>query len=124
LAVAGAHLSGQPLNHELSSRGARRIRTTTTAAEYRFYALDTVPAKPGLVNAPGTSAHAIEVEIWELTEQAFGGFVANIPAPMAIGNTRLADGSLVKGFCCEGYALSGAREISQLGGWRAFRAGS
>jgi allophanate hydrolase len=122
LAVAGAHLSGQPLNHELTSRGARRIRTTKTAPEYRLYALDTVPQKPGLVHVPGESAHAIEVEIWELTREAFGSFVAQIPAPMTIGMTRLADGSLVKGFACEPYALQGAREISQFGSWRAFRA--
>ncbi|HKY37765.1 MAG TPA: allophanate hydrolase [Polyangiaceae bacterium] len=124
LAVAGAHLSGQPLNHELTRLAARRIRTTKTAAEYRLYALDTVPPKPGLVHAPGDAAHAIEVEIWELTQEAFGSFVARVPPPMTIGNTRLSDGSLVKGFCCESYALSGAREISQFGGWRAFRASS
>ena len=122
LAVAGAHLSGQPLNHELTALGARRIRTTKTAPQYRLYALDTVPPKPGLVHVPGESAHAIEVEIWELTPQAFGAFVAQIPAPMTIGMTRLADGSLVKGFSCEPHALQGAREISQFGGWRAFRA--
>ena len=122
LAVAGAHLTGQPLNHELASRGARRIRTTKTAPEYRLYALETVPPKPGLVHTPGEAAHAIEVEIWELTREAFGAFVAQIPAPMTIGMTRLADGSLVKGFACEPYALKGAREISQFGSWRAFRA--
>ena len=122
LAVAGAHLSGQPLNHELTARGARRIRTTKTAPEYRLYALDTVPPKPGLVHAPGEAAQAIEVEIWELTPEGFGSFVAQVPAPMTIGMTRLADGSLVKGFSCEPYALQGAREISQFGGWRAFRA--
>jgi allophanate hydrolase len=122
LAVAGAHLSGQPLNHELTSRGAQRIRTTKTAPEYRLYALDTVPPKPGLVHSPGEAAHAIEVEIWELTREAFGSFVANIPAPMTIGMTKLSDGSLVKGFSCEPHALEGAREISQFGSWRAFRA--
>ena len=122
LAVAGAHLSGQPLNHELVSRGARRIKTTKTAPEYRLYALDTVPAKPGLVHVPSETAHAIEVEVWELTERAFGEFVLHVPAPMTICMTRLADGSLVKGFSCEPYALKGAREISQFGSWRAFRA--
>jgi allophanate hydrolase len=122
LAVAGAHLSGQPLNHELTSRGGHRVRTTKTAPEYRLYALDTVPPKPGLVHAPGEPAHAIEVEIWELTREAFGSFVANIPAPMTIGMTKLSDGSLVKGFSCEPHALDGAREISQFGSWRAFRA--
>jgi allophanate hydrolase len=119
--VAGAHLSGQPLNHELTLLGARRVRTTRTAPEYRLYALDTAPPKPGLVHAPGDRAHSIELELWELTHEAFGAFVAGVPAPMAIGMTRLQDGSQVKGFCCEPYALTGAREISQFGGWRAFR---
>jgi allophanate hydrolase len=123
LAVAGAHLSGEPLNHELTTRGARRVRTTKTAPEYRLYALDTVPPKPGLVHCPNEAAHAIEVEIWELTQEAFGAFVAGVPAPMTIGNTRLDDGGVVKGFSCEPHALSGAREISRFGGWRAFRAG-
>lgn len=122
LAVAGAHLSGQPLNHELLTRGARRVKTTRTASEYRLYALDTVPPKPGLVHVPSETAHAIEVEVWELTERGFGDFVAHVPAPMTIGTTRLADGSLVKGFSCEPHALGGARDISQFGGWRAFRA--
>jgi len=122
LAVAGAHLTGQPLNHELATRGAQRIKTTKTAPEYRLYALDTVPAKPGLAHVPGEAAHAIEVEVWELTERAFGDFVAHVPAPMTIAMTRLSDGSLVKGFSCEPYALEGAREISEYGGWRAFRA--
>lgn len=121
LAVAGAHLSGEPLNHELTSVGARRLRTTTTAPEYRLFALDTTPPKPGLVHAPGEPAHAIQVEVWELTQEAFGAFVAKIPAPMTIGMTRLADGSVVKGFGCEPHALKGAREISEFGGWRAFR---
>jgi len=121
LAVAGAHLSGQPLNHELTSRGARRVRTTKTAPEYRLYALDTEPPKPGLVHFPGEAAHAIEVELWELTDAAFGSFVAGVPAPMTIGTTKLDDGSLVKGFGCEPHALTHAREISQFGGWRAFR---
>ena len=121
LAVAGAHLSGQPLNHELTSLGASRIRTTKTAAEYRLYALDTVPPKPGLVHVPGEVAQAIEVEVWELSESAFGSFVARVPAPMTIGMTKLADGTLIKGFACEPYALKGARDISQFGGWRAFR---
>jgi allophanate hydrolase len=120
LAVAGAHLSGQPLNHELVNRGARLLKTAQTAAEYRLFALDTQPRKPGLVHAPSGAGRAIEVEIWELDQRAFGSFVAGIPAPMTIGTTRLADGSSVKGFSCEPHALEGALEISEYGGWRAF----
>jgi allophanate hydrolase len=122
LAVAGAHLSGQPLNRELTCRGARLLQTTRTAAEYRLFALDTIPPKPGLVHVPHGAGESIEVEVWELDQQAFGSFVAEIPAPMTIGSTRLIDGSTVKGFSCEPHALEGAREISEYGGWRAFLA--
>jgi allophanate hydrolase len=122
LAVAGAHLSGQPLNHELVRRGARLLRTTRTAPEYRLYALRTEPKKPGLVHAPGTHGVAVEVEIWQLDLAAFGSFVAEIPAPMSISQTRLADGSWVKGFSCEPHALASADDISAYGGWRAFLA--
>ena len=44
----------------------------------------------------------------------------NIPAPLGIGKVTLDDGSQVSGFLCEPYALEGAREITELGGWRAY----
>ncbi len=122
LAVAGAHLSGQPLNGQLLSRQARLVANTATAAEYRLYALDTVPPKPGLVYTPNGAGRSIEVEVWELDERAFGSFVAEVPAPMTIGTTRLIDGSQVKGFCCEPHTLASARDITQLGGWRQYLA--
>jgi allophanate hydrolase len=120
LAVAGAHLSGQPLNGQLSSRQARLVATTSTAAEYRLYALGTVPPKPGLVHTPDGTGQSIEVEVWELDERAFGSFVAEVPAPMTIGTTKLTDGSQVKGFCCEPHALASARDITHFGGWRQY----
>jgi allophanate hydrolase len=121
LAVAGAHMDGQPLNYQLRSRGAQFKAKTTTAAEYRLFALNTDPPKPGLVHAPGNGQN-IEVELWELELAAFGSFVSEIPAPMTIGNTRLSDGSLVKGFSCETHALEGAQDITEFLGWRAFLA--
>ncbi len=122
LAVVGAHLSGQPLNTQLVSRGAKCLETTKTAASYRLYALaDTVPPKPGLERRAGEGA-AIEVEVWALSDQAFGSFTAEVPAPLAIGNVELADGRWVKGFVCEPWALAGATDITDFGGWRAYLA--
>jgi allophanate hydrolase len=123
LAVAGAHLSGLPLNAELTSRGARLVGTAKTAAEYRFYALSgTSPAKPGLVRSPGFAGPGIDVELWTLGREAFGAFVAGVPAPMVIGNVTLADGRVVKSFLCEPYALEGSEEITAFGGFRAYLA--
>jgi allophanate hydrolase len=128
LAVAGAHLSGLPLNGELTSRGARLVATAKTSSDYRFYALaGTAPVKPGLVKSPGFSGPGIEVELWTLGREAFGSFVAGVPSPMVIGNVTLDDGRVVKSFLCEPYALEGSEEITSLGGFRAYlakRAGS
>ena len=121
LAVVGAHLEGQPLNHQLTSRGARLLRTATTVPKYRLFALaNTTPPKPGLLRVTEPQPNGIEVEVWQLTQEAFGSFVAAIPPPMGIGNLELTDGSMVKGFVCEAYALEGAEEITALGGWRNY----
>ena len=121
LAVVGAHLSGLPLNHQLTSRGARLIEACTTSAQYRLYALpETTPPKPGLARAQQGEGAAIEAELWSVPLETFGSFVAEVPAPLAIGTVTLADGRQVKGFLCEGYALETARDISSYGGWRNF----
>ena len=121
LAVVGAHLSGMPLNHELTSRDATFLAATRTAPEYRLYALPgTVPPKPGLLRvAPGTGSR-IGIELWSLDEAAFGAFVAGIPAPLGIGTLRLEDGGTAKGFLVEAEAVRDARDISSYGSWRAF----
>jgi allophanate hydrolase len=121
IAVAGAHLSGMPLNPQLTSLGARLIARTRTAASYRFYALKTEPPKPGLVRVqPGQQGHAIEVEVWALSSAALGEFVNVLPAPMCLGRVELEGGDTVIGFLCEPFALEGARDITEFGGWRQF----
>jgi allophanate hydrolase len=121
LAVCGAHMSGLPLNRELTERGARLVRRARTAPRYRFYALEAFsPPRPGMLR--GEPGAAIEVEVWELPATAFGGFVDGIPAPLGIGTVELEDGAQLRGFVCEHYATQGAREITQLGSWRSYLA--
>jgi allophanate hydrolase len=123
LAVVGAHLTGQPLNWQLTARGARRVRTCRTARGYRLYALDrTMPPKPGLVREDGFEGSGIEVEVWAVPENRFGGFVAAVPPPLCIGNAVLQDGQTVKCFLCEPFAVGGAAEITRFGGWRSYMA--
>ncbi|MEJ4046293.1 allophanate hydrolase [Erwinia sp. SLM-02] len=117
VAVVGAHLTGMPLNHQLTRRDAVLVEETTTAACYRLYALaNTTPAKPGL--ARDSNGAAITVELWDIPLARFGEFVAEIPAPLGIGTLELADGRTVKGFICEPAALAEATEITAFGGWR------
>lgn len=125
LAVVGAHLTGQPLNRQLTSLGARLIRTTTTADCYKLYALaNTTPPKPGLIRVAPSTGAPIELEIWSLPAPAWAHFVAAIPSPLGIGTLQLADGSTVQGFLCEPAALHGATDITHHGGWRAYLAQS
>ncbi|HBG97313.1 MAG TPA: allophanate hydrolase [Rhodobacteraceae bacterium] len=123
IAVCGAHMSGLPLNHELTSRGARFLRADQTEAAYRLYALaGGPPARPGLLRVDGGAP--IALELWAMPKAAFGGFMAGIPSPLSIGTIGLADGNTAQGFLVEPAGLNGAEDITHLGGWRAYlRAG-
>jgi len=119
LFVVGAHLTGQPLNHQLTERGARFLGAAETAPRYRLFALDTEPPKPGLLRVADDGA-AIPGERWLLPPAALGTFLAAVPSPLALGTVALADGSEVVGFLCEPFALEGARDITASGGWRNY----
>jgi allophanate hydrolase len=120
VAVVGAHLSGMVLNGELKALGGRLLESTATAPDYKLYALDTAPPKPGMLRVEAGSGSSIELEVWALPAAAFGRFVAAIPPPLSIGTIRLADGRGVKGFIVEPAGVVGARDISEFSGWRAF----
>ncbi len=122
IAVVGAHLTGQPLNWQLTDPGARLVTSTVTAASYRLYALaNSQPPKPGLVHVDDGGA-AIEIEIWRMPRDAVGGLLARIPAPLGLGTLQLADGRTVHGFIAEPRAIEGADDITHFGGWRAYLA--
>jgi allophanate hydrolase len=132
LLVVGAHLSGQPLNHELLAAGGTLLGPAATAPAYRLYALDTQPPKPGLVRvgplpaadasaiAPGQAGASIAGEVWRLPAAGFARFMTGLAVPMAIGRVCLDDGRDVLGFLCEPAAVRGAGDITRFGGWRAW----
>ena len=108
IAVVGAHLSGMPLVHELKALGARFLRATATATDYRLFAIDGGPVpRPGLLRVPSGSGAAIEVETWALSTEAFGRFVAAEREPrhvlgsherqirLLLGRIEQLDGKLV-----------------------------
>lgn len=120
VAVVGAHLSGMPLNYQLTTRDAVLVEETTTSADYALYALaGTVPPKPGIVKTAEQGA-SIVVELWDIPLARFGEFVEEVPMPLGIGSLTLIDGRIVKGFICEPSALANATNITQFGGWRAY----
>lgn len=120
IAVLGAHLTGMPLNGQLVQAGARLRSVTTTASQYRLYALaNTTPPKPGLLRVVD-GGRPIVVEVWTMPATSVGRFLAQIPPPLGLGNLELIDGTWVKGFICEPAGLAGAEDITDWGGWRAW----
>lgn len=121
LAVAGAHLSGQPLNADLVARGARLIRTTRTAADYRMFSVPGPVPRPGVTRVvEGIAGEGIEVEVWSLPTEALGGFALTVLPPLALGPVDLIDGQRVLGFVCTADGADPEQDITSFGGWRAY----
>lgn len=125
LAVAGAHLSGQPLNHDLIRLGGRLAYNARTDSSYRMFEIPGPLRRPGLIR--DTGAHApvgtgIEVEVWRLPVAGMARLLTSVTPPLAIGPMDLADGTRVLGFVCTGNAEDAGREITSFGGWRAYLA--
>jgi allophanate hydrolase len=120
IAVCGAHLSGMPLNHQLTDNYAVLLKATKTAASYKFYALaGGPPYRPGLMKVSKNGA-AIEVEVWRMPLSSFGKFMTDIPHPLGIGKAMLEDGEEVNSFICEAYAIDDAEDITHFGSWRNY----
>ncbi len=104
---------------ESETRASAKPRT---AAGYRLYALaGTVPAKPGLL-FDGEGAGDLEVEVWEMSHEAFGSFVALIPRAARHRHSEVVQRYNREGFICEPHGLAGATDITSFGGWRAWLA--
>lgn len=120
IAVCGAHMSGLPLNRQLTELGGSFLKATSTAPCYSFYALaGGPPVRPGLVRRE-TGGASIMLELWSLPKSALGHLMCQIPAPLGLGSIELEDGSRATGFLCEAAGTLGAKEISATGGWRQY----
>jgi allophanate hydrolase len=110
----GAHMSGLPLNGQVTSLGGRFVREAVTAPEYRLFALG---GRPGMVRATGGAA--ITGEVWALPTAAIGALLAQVPPPLGFGTVALDDGPCL-GFLAESAGMADAADITHLGGWRAW----
>ncbi|HSY15107.1 MAG TPA: allophanate hydrolase [Jatrophihabitantaceae bacterium] len=130
LAVAGAHLTGQPLNGQLVELGGRLHSRARTASGYRMYRVPGPLPRPGLVNSGDGPAGGIELELWDVPHQGLGLLLPSIAAPLGLGPVTLDDGRSVTGFVAiadhsdrSGAASAdrhGSEDISRFGGWRAY----
>jgi len=122
LLVCGAHMSGLPLNYQLTDLSATLLQKTTTASSYQLYALaGGPPYRPGLVRQ-AKSGCAIQVEVWEIATSALGQFIQSIPEPLGLGKVEIANGEVIIGFICQPEGIATAKNISEFGGWRSYLA--
>jgi allophanate hydrolase len=119
LLVFGAHLAGEPLNHQLTDAGATLLGEVATAPEYRMHLLDTVPPKPGVVRV-GPAGDSLPGELWSVPAEGIGALASVLEAPLTLGRVRLADGRAVLGFLCEAYAVTECRVLEAAAGWRGY----
>ncbi|NNG98636.1 allophanate hydrolase [Gordonia araii NBRC 100433] len=120
LVVVGAHMRSLPLHHQLVAAHARFLGEVETSAAYRMVALDSVPPKPGLVRVGGGDGASLPGELYRMSPAALGSFLHNLPAPMSLGKVELADGRWVTGFVFDRESVSGATDVTEHGGWRAY----
>jgi allophanate hydrolase len=123
LAVAGAHLTGQPLNAQLLGCGGRLHERARTAGGYRMYDVPGPLPRPGIIDAGDGPAAGLEVEIWDLPHTGVTEVLASLSPPLALGPVRMAGGAVIPGFlAAAGPLLDGAADITAYGGWRAYLA--
>lgn len=120
IGVCGAHMSGLPLNWQLTDLDATLVKKTKTKEGYRLYVLENKdPIRPGMIY-DSSSNFQIDVEVWSMPVGNFGRFMKQITSPLGIGTVYLEDESGVYGFLCEADYVKDAKEISDLRSWRTF----
>jgi allophanate hydrolase len=112
----GAHMAGLPLNGQITSLGGRFVREANTVPTYRLFALGN---RPGLLRAP--EGAAIAGEVWAMPTAAIGALLALVPPPLGFGTVELEGGPCL-GFVAEAAGVAQAKDITALGGWRAYLA--
>jgi len=118
--VCGAHMSGLPLNWQLTDLNASFVKQSKTKKAYRLFVLENKnPIRPGMMYDSSSNSQ-IELEIWSIPVENFGKFMKQIASPLGIGTIFLEDETSVYGFLCESDYLKDAKEISELKSWRVF----
>jgi allophanate hydrolase len=110
----GAHMSGLPLNAQVTALGGRFVREAGTAPGYRLFALGN---RPGLVRM--ANGGVIAGEVWALPTASIGALLAQVPPPLGFGTVTLDDGPCL-GFLAESAGVADATDITDFGGWRAW----
>jgi len=117
LAVNGTLMRGLELNPNMLAVGATFVREDKTAACYRLFSIG--DRHPAMLRTTGEGA-SVALELWEVPADGIARILQNEPPGLCIGKVPLEDGSIVLGVLGEPFLCEGQREITALGGWRAY----
>lgn len=115
----GAHMRGLGLNHILQELGATFGREARTAPDYELYDLD--GKRPGMLRVKAGGGHVVVGEVWNIPLDKWGDFMSKLAAPLSIGWVHLNDNTTVLGFLVESADTTDKKNISEHGGWRAYK---
>src|SRR5580658_10151487 len=118
LAVNGTLMRGLELNPHLLAAGAEFLREDRTEPAYRLFSIG--DRHPGMfrIAQGGTS---VAVEVWRVPAAGVSAILQQEPAGLCIGKVKLASGEETLGVLAEQILCEGQKEITQFGGWRAYR---
>lgn len=119
LAVNGTLMRGLELNPNMVEAGATFLYDAETEPAYRIWSIgDVHPA----MQRVATGGRAVALEVWAVPPAGLAGILQQEPPGLCIGKVRLQDGETVLGVLGEALLCEGQREITEHGGWRAYRA--
>ena len=119
LAVNGTLMRGLELNPNLLSVGATFVREIRTRTCYRIWSIG--DRHPAMIRVP-TGGVAVAVEVWAVPPAGLASILLAEPPGLTIGKVPLEDGTEVLGVLGEPWLCEGQREITPMGGWRAYLA--
>ncbi|HTD35043.1 MAG TPA: gamma-glutamylcyclotransferase [Candidatus Elarobacter sp.] len=117
--ICGSALRGQPDHGNLA--GARFVREAKTAARYRLYSVE--DKHPGIYEV-GEGGVSIAGEVYDLTGEQYRTLMAGEPPNLYEAPIVLEDGSTVHAMIYPRELIEqrGYRDVSEYGGWAAFKA--
>jgi hypothetical protein len=118
LSVNGTLMRGLELNPNLQTVGATFLREDATVPGYRIFSIN--DRHPGMYRVPEGGV-SVAVEVWSVPPEGLASILQKEPAGLSIGKVMLASGEETLGVLAEPILCAGQREISEYGGWRAYR---
>jgi gamma-glutamylaminecyclotransferase len=117
--ICGSALRGQPDHGNLGS--ARFVREAKTAPRYRLHSVE--DKHPGIYEV-AEGGVAIAGEVYELTDEEHRDLLASEPPNLYEAPVELDDGSTVNAMIYPRELIEqrGYRDVSEYGGWTAYKA--